>query len=91
MGEIFRIFEAELPFAECMDAARNTCPLNGACRLKGLLCEALGAFYATLDRYSLRDLVADNGDLEKVFLAAAQVGADEAPGAARQAPARRVP
>lgn len=67
IGKVFRLFEAELPFAECMDQGRNTCPLTGACRLKGMLCEALGAFYATLDRYTVRDLIDDNAGLEAIF------------------------
>ncbi|MCB1390624.1 MAG: Rrf2 family transcriptional regulator [Rhodobacteraceae bacterium] len=67
VGKIFRLFEADLPFAECMDLARNTCPLCDACRLKGILCEALSAFYATLDRYRLSDLVDGNDDLIRIF------------------------
>jgi|JI8StandDraft_2_1071088.scaffolds.fasta_scaffold16144_2 Rrf2 family nitric oxide-sensitive transcriptional repressor len=67
VGAVFRLLEAEMPFAECLDSARNSCPLDGACRLKGLLCEALGAFYATLDRHTLADLVAGNTALAAVF------------------------
>ena len=67
VGAVFRLLESELPFAECLDGGRNTCPLDGACRLKGLLCEALGAFYATLDRHTLADLVAGNTALAAVF------------------------
>ncbi len=67
VGRIFRLFESDLPFAECMDTARNTCPLAGACRLQGMLCEALGAFYASLDRYVLADLVDGNTALAAIF------------------------
>ena len=67
VGKIFRLFEADLPFAECMDADRNTCPLCLDCRLKGMLGEALRAFYATLDRYTVRDLVQDNTGLAQIF------------------------
>lgn len=67
LGRVFRLFEADLPFAECMDLDRNTCPLCGACRLKGILCEALGAFYGTLDRYTVQDLVQQNTDLALIF------------------------
>jgi len=67
VGRVFRLFESDLPFAECMDRARNTCPLSDACRLQGVLCEALGAFYATLDRYTLADLVNDNTRLHGIF------------------------
>lgn len=68
VGTVFRMFEADLPFAECMDKRRNTCPLSGACRLKGILCEALTAFYGTLDRYTVRDLIDGNSALEAIFL-----------------------
>ena len=57
IGKLLRETEHQTILVECFDAATNTCPLNGSCRLKGLLAEALGAFYASLDRYSLRDLV----------------------------------
>ena len=67
VGKVVRLFEAELPFAECLDPERNSCPLHGACRLKGILCEALSAFYATLDRYTLLDLVSDNPGLAVIF------------------------
>ena len=72
VGTVIRLFEADLPFAECLDPVRNTCPLCDACRLKGLLGEALAAFYATLDRYCLADLVSGNNALRRIFDAAAE-------------------
>jgi hypothetical protein len=46
------------PFiVECFDKEHNTCPINGSCRLKGALAQAVNAFYETLDRHTLRDLV----------------------------------
>lgn len=63
VGEVFRAFEAPLPFAECFDGAENTCPLYSACRLKCLLAEALAAFYTKLDSVTVADLVENNGDL----------------------------
>lgn len=42
---------------ECFDPQVNTCPLNGMCRLKGVLGEASLAFYNTLDRHTLADLI----------------------------------
>lgn len=64
VGEVFRVFESNLPFTECMDSAENRCPLVNCCRLKCALSEALDAFYATLDRMTLRDMVQGNGELE---------------------------
>jgi Rrf2 family nitric oxide-sensitive transcriptional repressor len=57
IGALVRETEQQAVLVECFDPATNTCPLNGSCRLKGLLAEALSAFYASLDRYTLRDLV----------------------------------
>ncbi|MEZ5752047.1 MAG: Rrf2 family transcriptional regulator [Paracoccaceae bacterium] len=67
VGKVVRLFEADMPFAECMDPARNTCPLHTGCRLKGMLCEAVNAFYATLDRYTVEDLVRQNPALDRLF------------------------
>lgn len=67
VGQIFRLFEADLPFTECLDAGRNACPLSAGCGLTGMMCEALNAFYATLDRYTLLDLTADNPELARIF------------------------
>jgi len=67
IGAVFRIFETEIPFAECFDRQRNTCPISTACRLRGLLCRALDAFYAELDLMTLEQLVAGNTGLERVL------------------------
>lgn len=56
IGALIRRTESALPLVECFDAVHNTCPINGNCRLKGALAQAVGAFYATLDLYTLRDI-----------------------------------
>lgn len=58
LGQLVKAMENKPVLVECFNPATNTCPLNGNCRLKGLLAEAMGAFYASLDRYTLSDLVA---------------------------------
>ncbi len=63
VGEVFRTFEAVLPFTECQAGSENTCPLIGCCSLKCVLQEALDAFYAVLDRTTVRDLVTGNAEL----------------------------
>lgn len=57
LGKLVRETERQPVFLECFDPATNTCPINGSCRLKGILAEALNGFYSTLDRHTLRDLV----------------------------------
>lgn len=66
VGEVFRTFEADLPFIECLSAT-NTCPLKGACRMQRHLERAVEAFYATLDPLLLVDLVDCNGALEQLL------------------------
>ncbi len=57
LGSLLRKTEDAVVFVECFDPAVNTCPVAGACRLKGILAEALRDFYLSLDRYTLADLV----------------------------------
>ncbi|WP_395744912.1 Rrf2 family transcriptional regulator [Prosthecobacter sp.] len=70
IGMVVRRTE-DTPFiVECFDKHRNTCPIDGSCRLKGALAQAVNAFYETLDRHTLRDLVsgsAGKGMREKLM------------------------
>ncbi|HRK43665.1 MAG TPA: Rrf2 family transcriptional regulator [Gemmobacter sp.] len=67
MGAVFRVFEAGHPFAECFDAASNTCPLSGECRLRGYIARAVEAFYHELDMVTLDDLTRGNCGLEALL------------------------
>lgn len=69
VGDVFRSFEAPLPFAECFVEQGCTCPLQVSCRLRGGLSDALDAFYGTLDRISVSDLVKDNRGLQALLAA----------------------
>jgi Rrf2 family nitric oxide-sensitive transcriptional repressor len=57
IGEVIRATEGNLALVECFDPSTNTCPLEPACVLRRALYEAVDAFFATLDRYTLADLV----------------------------------
>jgi Rrf2 family transcriptional regulator, nitric oxide-sensitive transcriptional repressor len=57
LGAVVRATEDGFELVECFDPERNTCVVAPACGLRGPLEEALGAFLAVLDRYSLADLV----------------------------------
>ena len=57
IGMVVRRTEEIPPLVECFDAGHNTCPVNGVCRLKGALAQAMHAFYDSLDRHTLRDLI----------------------------------
>lgn len=57
VAEIVRSTEDNLSLVPCFDPATNDCPIASACDLALCLDEALGAFFATLERTTLADLV----------------------------------
>jgi Rrf2 family nitric oxide-sensitive transcriptional repressor len=63
IGAVVRRTEREVVLVECFDPATNSCPLIRACQLRVALQEALAAFFAVLDRYTLADLVRDPAQL----------------------------
>jgi Rrf2 family nitric oxide-sensitive transcriptional repressor len=67
VGSVFRALEAGVPFAECFAPKANTCPLSAVCALREALMAALEAFYGSLDRLTLADLVADNAGLDRLL------------------------
>lgn len=67
VGAVFRLFESDLPFAECFNEKENNCPLIGSCWLKPALKRAVESFYESLDEISLSDLVEGNEDLETML------------------------
>ena len=67
VGAVFRAFEATLPFTECFSDRENQCPLVNFCQLKCALSDALDAFYTSLDRLSLRDMISGNGNMVRLF------------------------
>lgn len=66
LGAVVRATEDSFMLVECFDRARNTCVVAPACGLRGPLEEALGAFIAVLDRYSLADLVKNPVSLRRM-------------------------
>lgn len=58
LGDVLGVTEPDFAISECF-ATGNQCIITPACRLRGVLGEALGAFIGTLDRYTVADLVLD--------------------------------
>lgn len=58
IGDVVRHTEGTLALAECFAGDVNRCPLTPACGLKGVLHEAVDAFFGVLDRWTVADLVA---------------------------------
>ena len=56
VGRVVRRAEGANRPAECFDEETNTCALTGVCRLQRVLGDAMKAFYATLDQYTLEDM-----------------------------------
>lgn len=65
VGAVFRELEAEVPVTECAQPDAACCPLRGNCRLECVINQALAAFYASLDRVTLADLVSGNDGLAR--------------------------
>jgi len=55
IGDVVRQTEEDLSVVDCF--ADVGCTITGACRLQGVLGEAMDAFLAVLDRYTLADLL----------------------------------
>jgi Rrf2 family transcriptional regulator, nitric oxide-sensitive transcriptional repressor len=57
LGAVVRRVEPDLDLVPCFNPSGN-CRIRPVCALKGVLGDALGAFFAVLDRYTLADLMA---------------------------------
>lgn len=56
LGEVVRKAERRFRIVECFDQKKNKCPIVPVCGLRGVLNEALEAFFGVLDSYTLEDL-----------------------------------
>lgn len=59
LGVLVREMEPDLNLVECF-GPDNACVISPVCSLKDILGEALDAFLATLDGYTLSDLIPEN-------------------------------
>ena len=62
LGGLVRGTESGFQLVDCPN-----CPIAPACGLTGVLAEAVRAFLAVLDRYSLADLVTRRGQLRRLL------------------------
>jgi len=84
VGAVVRAAEGEAMPAACFDAAAARCAIAPVCRLKGVLAEAVDAFYAVLGASTLGDLVQDRAALRQLLAVPATLAAAAlAPPAAR--------
>lgn len=57
LGQLVRRMEDDFALVECLKADGGHCVISPACRLKGVVREALDAYLRVFDKYSLADLV----------------------------------
>lgn len=70
LGDVVRKMEEDFTLVECFAPDANSCRITKGCRLKGVLNEALKAWLAVLDKYTLADLTGRNPALAKSLLPA---------------------
>lgn len=56
IGVLVRETEQDLSIVECF-SSKNACKISPVCGLKGMFGEAIAAFLATLDQYTLEDVI----------------------------------
>ena len=72
IGDVVRATETGFALAECLRPyGDGGCPIQGTCRLTGVLRGAADAFLAELDRHTLADIVANRPALLARLTAAA--------------------
>lgn len=67
VGTVIRETEGAAVVAKCFAKENNDCAIARSCGLRGVLAEAVEAFYTVLDRYTLADLVRNRQALAKVL------------------------
>ena len=79
LGAVIRRTEADMAMVPCFGDAES-CAIGDVCQLRSVLGEALRAFLAVLDRYTLADLVAPRRPLALLLGIAAIGSADPSAG-----------
>ncbi|AYC30407.1 RrF2 family transcriptional regulator [Paenisporosarcina cavernae] len=69
IGKLIRQTEDDFYLVECFDCARNKCVITPVCYLKGILAQALRAYLAVLDGYTLEDLLENKAELRSILVA----------------------
>lgn len=67
IGQVVRDTEGELAPAECFEAGGGHCTIGQCCQLKGVLADAIKAFYSVLDRYTVADVTSNQEELAQVL------------------------
>ena len=68
IGKTIRKTEDDFHLVECFNCETNQCVITPACKLKGVLHEAMAAYFKVLDSYTLADFVENNAGLAEILL-----------------------
>jgi Rrf2 family nitric oxide-sensitive transcriptional repressor len=68
LGQVVRDTEGEAVVAECFDERRSGCAIGRCCLVRGVLADAVAAFYSVLDRYTLADVTRNRDDLVRILM-----------------------
>ncbi|MEK4385781.1 Rrf2 family transcriptional regulator [Solibacillus sp. FSL W7-1464] len=67
IGDVVRKTEDDFHLVECFNPEGNLCKISPECRLKFALHEALKAYLAVLDTYTLADVLVSKNILSELF------------------------
>jgi Rrf2 family transcriptional regulator, nitric oxide-sensitive transcriptional repressor len=67
LGDVVRETEGEMLAAECFGDEGGDCCLSPACHLRGVLGQAIAAFYSVLDRHTLADVIDNREQLVQLL------------------------
>jgi Rrf2 family transcriptional regulator, nitric oxide-sensitive transcriptional repressor len=67
VGQVVRDTEGPAIPAECFASKDSTCCIVQCCRLQGVLADAVNAFYAALDGYTLADITRNKSELSTIL------------------------
>lgn len=57
LGDLLEVTEDNLNIVECFSDDNNTCNLNGSCKLKSVINDALNSFKLEFGEYTLADIL----------------------------------
>lgn len=69
IGDVVRAIEEDFALVECLRGGTNKCIITPACQLPGIFDEALDAFMAVLDKYTLKDVIQNRNALHNILVA----------------------
>jgi Rrf2 family nitric oxide-sensitive transcriptional repressor len=68
LGELVQKLEPNFFIVECFDSTNGKCVIAPVCQLKQVLGEATNSFIQTLEKYTLKDIIANRKQLHQILL-----------------------